>query len=68
MYTYDVTASKQGSTFATIRVSADNALVAINQAEMELHLKRQSLSLSDKAGNVRQVVWTGYDMQARRVN
>lgn len=68
MNTYAVTASRLGTPLTSLVLTAADALAAIEQAEQALRLKVQEYHISEKAGAVRLVQWTGVEFTARRVN
>lgn len=63
---YTVTATKQGTPFATFELIAANALAAIEQAEQALRLRAREYHISEKAGQLRLVEWTGVEFMVRR--
>lgn len=65
---YTVTATRQGTPFASLDLSAANALAAIEQAERQLRLQARQYHISEKAGQSRLVEWTGYEFTARKVS
>lgn len=67
MNTYTVTATRQGSTFTSLKLDAIDALAAIAAAEKALRLQSREFSVSEKSGCFRTVNWTGVEFTARRI-